>query len=112
MSLSKQHLCESLCACRLTGGADDGNCDDDDPVDGDHLNDHDDDQLMTMSSTCVGLCVCVGSQVVPTTAQHLPPPLSVSPEPEPPRVAYESVYCPPLSRGALMSLWGRLYTKV
>ena len=54
---------------------------DDDPVDDDHLNDHDDDQLLIMSSTCVGLCVCVGSQVVPTTAQHLPPPLSVSPEP-------------------------------
>ena len=37
MSLSKQHLCESLCTCRLTGGAEDGNGVDDHPVDGDHL---------------------------------------------------------------------------
>ena len=67
----------NLCVCGLTGGAEDGNGDDDHPVDDYHHlddhDDHDDDQLMIMSSTCVSLCVCVGSQVVPTTAQHLPP---------------------------------------
>ena len=61
MSLSKQHLCESLFGIGLTGSAVERRVDDNDKAD----DDHNDELLMIMGSTCGSpFSVCVGSQMV------------------------------------------------